>query len=87
MKNLKNHIKFLKDLKNRHETSLYRYYTRDCQTIILRLILKELQLRPVKNKLPKDIFLLLSNPDRFAQIDIKELCLLYRKIILLNSNP
>jgi hypothetical protein len=83
MKPLKEQLGILEDLKVKKENSIYRYYNRENQLIIMRLIIEEIKNWDSKIKLDKDLFLILSNPEKLATKNIEDLCLIYKKIVLL----
>ena len=85
MKTLKDQIRILKDLKRQHQIMSYRYYTRDSQAILLKLIAREIENWPTAEEFPEDLYASLSNPERLATNDIENLCLLYREIIVMNA--
>lgn len=83
MKNLKNQIKLIQDLKRQHEIVMFRYYTGDSQSILLKLIADEVDKLQDSEIIPEDLYISLSKTESLALENIKELCLLYRKVILL----
>ncbi|MFX0195357.1 MAG: hypothetical protein ACFFCW_04470 [Candidatus Hodarchaeota archaeon] len=85
MKTLKDHIRILKDLRRQHEIMSYRYYIRDSQAILLELIAREMENWSVAELIPEDLYESLSNPERLATNDIEDLCLLYRRVVLLTA--
>lgn len=85
MKNLKESINYLFDLKRQHEIISRRYYNRDSESIILKLINKELIEIPKELKLPQDIYLSLSKIDRTSSMSILKLCEIYRELILIKE--
>lgn len=85
MKTLKDQITILKDLKRQHEITSYRYYTAENQAVLLELIKDEIENWPNAAMIPEDIYTTLSNPENLATSDIENLCLLYRRVVLLCS--
>jgi hypothetical protein len=82
MINLKNHIELLKDKKRQHKIIMFRYYTRDSQTILFNLIAKEIESWPLSVSIPFDLYSDLANPENLATKSIENLFLLYRKVVM-----
>lgn len=82
MKNIKDQIRLLRDLKRQHETVMFRYYTRDSQSILFDLITKEIESCPLSVLVPLDLYSDLANPENLATKSIENLCLLYRKVVM-----
>lgn len=85
MEKLKDQLKLLRDLKRQHQINSYRYYTSDSQAILLELIAEEIEKWPLEKPIPLNLFRYLSNPKDLAKDSIEDLCLLYRKIILMSA--
>lgn len=86
MKNLKDHIKLLQDLKRQHEIIIFRYYTRDSQTILFGLITKEIESWSLSVSIPFDLYSNLANPESLATKSIENLCLLYREVVMFGND-
>ena len=86
MKNLKDQIKLLQDLKRQHEIILFRYYTRDSQATLFGLITKEIESWPLSVSILLDLYSDLANPENLATKSIENLCLLYRKVVMFSVN-
>ena len=84
MRTLKEQLKIVQDLRIKREKAIYRYYNRENQLIILNLIIDEIKTWDSQVKLDNDLYLILSNPEKFATKDIKTLCILLKKTILHN---
>jgi hypothetical protein len=83
MRTLKDQLKHIQDLKIKCESAIYRYYNRENQLILMKLIIEEMKKWDSKVKLDKDLYLILSNPEKLATKNIEDLCLIYKKIVLL----
>jgi hypothetical protein len=82
---LKDHIKVLVDLKRQHEIVMFRHYNRETQCTLLNLIIKELDTWKQNELIPKELYFSLSMPEKLAQNNVIDLCLLYKKVIIINS--
>ena len=83
MEKLKDQVRMLQDLKRQHQISSFRYYTSDSQSILLELITEEIEKWPAEKPFPLKLYSYLSNPRTLASENIKDLCLLYKEILLL----
>ena len=83
---LKEQIKLLKDLKRQLEIISFRYYNSVNQTILLNLIFDEIEKWPELECISKDLYIALSTPEKLATEDIRDLCLLYRQVILYGNS-
>jgi len=82
MRTLKHQIELLFDLKRRREIMAFRYYTSKDQSTLLDLISAELESWHNTMKIPEELLVKLSNPDRLATDGIYDLCNLYREVII-----
>ena len=85
MQNLRDQVRLLQDLKRQHQINSFRFYTADSQAILLELIAKEIEKWPLAKPIPLDLFSDLANPKDLATDSIEDLCLLYRRIILMRG--
>ncbi len=85
MKNLKDYTHYISDLKRQHDLNSRRYYNRDSEAIILKLIAKELSGIPLGYEFPKNLYVSLARIDKTNSVDIEKMCEIYRRIILLKS--
>ena len=85
MNDLKSQIEKVVNLKWQLKILMHRYYTRDSQTIMLNLITKEMEQWPSNTPIPDDLYVRLSSPEKYAQNNIEDLCLLYRELIITNT--
>ena len=83
MEKLKDQVRMLQDLKRQHQISSFRYYTSDSQSILLELITEEIEKWPAEKPFPHKLHSYLSNVRTLASENIKDLCLLYKEILLL----
>lgn len=74
----------LKDLRIQRDRSAYRYYNRENQTLLLNLIVNELKTID-RCQLSEELLIQLSNPHRLAMKDIGDLCLIYKKLIVVTK--
>ena len=85
MKSLQEYISNLKDLRRQHDISSFRYYNRNSEAIILKLITEELSKTSQTRSIPEKLYLPLAQIDRESSVGIETLCKFYREIILINS--
>ena len=84
MKNLREYTSYLNDMRRQHDISSRRYYNRDSEAIILKLITEELSKITHTKSLPRNLYLSLAQIDQNSSIGIETLCKIYRKIISFN---
>lgn len=84
MKKLKDQIKILKELKRQRDIASLRYYTGNSQITLLKLIEAELENFSDTSSIPQDVYISLSYPEKLATNDIKELCLIFKKLVILS---
>jgi len=84
MKTLKEQLTKLQDLKNKRDTAGYRFYTIENQVILLELIIEEIEEWDSKLRLTEGIYMILSNPNRLATNNIRDVSLLLREVMKLN---
>jgi hypothetical protein len=87
METLKKEVELLTDLKRRVEILAFRYYTSNDQSTLINLIADELQNWSTQKPIPDELLITLSNPEKYATNSIDELCLLYKKVVLIKVNP
>ena len=85
MLRLKEHIRLIENLKRQHEIAALRYYRIDACMTIIELIINEIRDWPETEIIPDDIYISLCNVDKLIVNGISDLCLLYRKIILITE--
>ena len=85
MKSLKEYTSNLKDLQRQHDINSRRYYNRDSEAIILKLINDELSENSQPHSIPGKLYFALAQIDQNNSVGIETLCGIYREIILLNS--
>lgn len=84
MKKLKEYTSYLNDMRRQHDISSRRYYNRDSEAIILKLITEELSKITHTKSLPKNLYLSLAQIDPNSSTGIESLCKIYREIISFN---
>ena len=85
MKKFIEYIQYISDLKRKHDISSRRYYNRDSEAVILKLITQELSRISQTQSIPKKLYFSLAQIDRNSSVGIETLCKIYREIILINS--
>jgi hypothetical protein len=82
MRSLKQQVDLLTDLERQREIMAYRFYTVESQSCLLGLIEEEIETWTTSEAIPQNLYVALSNPEKYATKDIIDLCLLYRSIII-----
>ena len=80
VKKLTIQLEMLSDLKKKRDVLAYRFYNGENQVIILNMILDEI--KKMDMVLPEDLYMILSNPEKLATRNIKALCFLLKKVLL-----
>lgn len=85
MRSLQEYTRKLMDLRRQHDIISCRYYNRNSEAIILKLITEELSKNSKICNISNELYFSIAKIDSNNSLDIETLCIIYRKLILLNS--
>ena len=79
---LSDQVNLIRDLEMRHKKLRHLYDSREALAVILEEIISEINHLPPDKPLSSEMYLTLANQEKLSSFDIRDLCKVYRDLIL-----